>query len=574
MELTTPNLRQIHGVRLIRLTGTREERAIQHGRIIAALKPEERDTLALQPLSTKNQTLVKRAAGRIPGISSLFETFYDAFVFRQYRNLPKEYRNRLKPFAKHAHLSTRKLWLSLYQPDLLMVLAAMAHEKVRNQFVSGMPGCTSGVIEKNGETLFLRNLDYPAASHWEKWPTVFYHEPSDAQRFVSVSSLGIHTAGLTGWNESGIVFSLHAHFSKQTSLTGVPIFFLGEDIMETARTFEEAVHICKKFKTIGSWAINLMSLKERKGATIELSNESISVHPMNSEQYEKETEQQILAHSNGFNHGQFKEHEIYFSGAFFEDIRARKLGLDSALKKNPDLRDAITALASHHDYQTGFQRVFGNTVSVVTTIQSMVIQASTQSCYLSIRQETPTPFGPFLKIPFRWEDVAACEANPELVMPKTEFSESFIHAVHAYHQAYVAWQVSDQPVKKAAEQTHSFLIQATEFEPEDPHLWMQRGYFELIHREGKMAQECFTTALKFALSPHLQTVARYFLAICSDLLGDRAQALEIYQTVLTTQGLDEKLKKKAEKRLNRPFQWNYCQKIEPDLQYVEPLQYP
>ena len=565
----------IQGIRAIRLQGTREERAIQHGKIVAALSPEERAALALTPLSRKNQDLIAKSAQRLKGIGGVLSKFYEAFVLERMLELPTRYKKRLKPFAKASKISDRTLWMALYQPDLLMVLASMANDRVRNQFLQGMPGCTSGIYRTSEDSLlFLRNLDYPAAAHWEKFPTAFYHEPTDPGllRFVSISSLGIHTSGLTGFNEAGIAFSLHAQFSKKVSLKGAPVFFLGEDILEQARSLEEAIRLCREFKTIGSWTINLASFQENRAASVELSEGRIHVREMRS------APGSLLAHSNGFESPAFRKNELHFNGSFFEDVRARKCAMEAVHPQT--VVEALNALSNHRDFETGEIRVFGNTVSVVTTIQSTVIDPAQACFYLSRRDETPTSLGPYVRLPFRWEEIESdsdsvkATTSADSVSPSTEWSQEFLTALHAYHEAYVVWQVFDQrDWQGRSDVAHAYLLEATDTLPGDPHLWMQRGYFELLHAQYKVALGCFEKALDLKLSHHHRSVALYFKAACLDLLGDRANAVRHYGEVLSREPIDAKLQKRARNRLEKPFQRAYCQKIEPDLQFVEPLQY-
>ncbi|NDG84939.1 MAG: hypothetical protein EBX52_07875 [Proteobacteria bacterium] len=567
MEIET-----LKGIRLIRLTGTRKERAEQHGRYIASLDKSEQKALAFTPLSKKNQTLIRRATQRIPGVGKLMGGLYEAFVLERFLRLPKAYRARIEPFARASRIPLKKIWLSLYQPDLLMVLAASANPRVRNRFLQGLPGCSTFRVFHEEHTYFLRNLDYPAAAYWEKHQAVFFHEPSEPglQKYVSVSSLGIHTAGLTGWNEAGIAMSLHAHFSKQISLKGVPVFFLGEEILESAKTLDEAIELCRKFHPIGSWALNLTSFRENRSVTVELVGGKIFVRE--PEAMAGKNQACGIAHSNFFQSPEFQKHEIHFSGAFFEDCKSRKAGMDeacSALASDFSWSAALRVLGSHVEQNTGERRVFGNTVSVITAIQSVAFDPKDECLYLSIRQETPTGLGPYLKFPFNFEKISAYK-DPELLDVQHGLSDLFVRALHLYHQAYVAWQVRSEEAKVA----HAFLIQACETLPSDPHLQMQRGYFELIDDNPVEAHRAFDLALKEKLSSHVRQVALYFRACASDLLGQREQAIHDYQAILNEPVIDEKLGNRAKKRLNRPFQAAYCKRIEPDLQFVEPVNYP
>jgi predicted choloylglycine hydrolase len=580
--MDTLNSFLIEGIRILKLSGTDMERAIAHGDEIKKLSKEERATLALHPLSKKNQSLLERAIksntliptiAKNAAITAILKT-YEETIVRHHRFLEDRYRVRLEAFARQSRLSPRELIFSLYQPDFLMVLAALTSEKVSPHFLSGMPGCSSAIVRTgaDGGLTLLRNLDYPAAGHWEKWPTVFFHEPSEThyQKYVSVGSLGIHLAGLTGANESGIAFSLHAHFSKKISLKGVPIFFLGQEILESARTIDEAVKLCKEFKTIGSWAINLASDRENRAITVELSDGKTFVREMSPDD-------PAHAHSNGFQSTEFKKQELHFSGSFFEDVESRKASLENdlslPLEEILSLQQALGALASHRDFETDELRIFGNSVSVVTTIQSLAIDLKNQTIHLSNRNETPTPLGPFLSIPMDWNAIESTKNNPVLTQLTENHPEGFLEALHHYHEAYCSWHVKSEPPMMTLEH----LILATQDWKNDPHLWMQRGYFELIiatkpgHYET--ALECFEKAIFEKTSLHHNQVARYFRSACFDLLGRHEDALIDYQVLADAVDIDPKLKKRAEKRLKKPYQSAYCQKLVPDLQFVEPLEY-
>jgi len=575
----------IEGVRILRFCGTDAERAKQQADEITKLSLEEKKLLATHPLARKNQALLERAIHSnmlLPLIAKKAATkailkIYNESILRHARGLDEKYHERLSVFAEHSGLDPKELMFALYQADFLMVLAALTHEKTKPLFLSGMPGCSSAVVrttntrsEEPSLTL-LRNLDYPAAGHWEKMQTVCYHEPSEThlQNYVSVSSLGIHLAGVTGVNEAGVGFSLHAHFSKKFSLRGIPIYFLGQEILESARSIDEAIFICKSFKTIGSWAINLASARENRAVTVELSMGKTFVREMSPDD-------PAHAHSNGFQCEEFKKQELHFSGSFFEDVESRKSALEETLSREEGvltLQEALGALASHEDYETGIPRIFGNSVSVVTTIQSLAIDLGRKEIHLSVRSETPTPHGPFLCLPFEWKKIPIALSHPIFTSLEHPFSRNFENALHYYYLAYCSWHVACDPAEVALE----YLIDATELMPDDPHLLMQRGYFELFLSKTsghyRAALDCYTRALKQKTSLHHEQVARYFLAVCLDLLNQHDLASEEYQLLAHSMDIDPKLKEKAEKRLKDPYQSAYCQKIVPDLQFVEPLEY-
>lgn len=578
-----PSAYCINGVRILRLCGTDLERAIQHGEAIGKLTKLERKTLATNPLANKNQSLLERAIlsnTLLPAIAkkAIAQTVvkaYEKTILTHHRNLDERYTSRIEAFARHSNLSPRELIFALYQPDFLMVLAALTSEKVKPLFLSGMPGCSSAIVRTgpNRSLTLLRNLDYPAAGHWERWPTVFFHEPAETrfQNYISVGSLGIHLAGLTGVNQSGVAFSLHAHFSKKFSLKGAPIFFLGQELLENARSIDEAIFICKNFRTIGSWAINLASERENRAITIELSDGKTFTREMSPDD-------PAHAHSNGFQCTEFRKQELHFSGSFFEDVESRKASLEKNLTvANEDaiitMEEALSSLASHEDFETGEQRIFGNSVSVVTTIQSVAFDLKNHEILISARDETPTPLGPYLTVPTDWNKMEVAMTHPLFTELTHPFSSKFLDALHCYYLAYCSWHVMSEAPEKVLEH----LIHATEHLDNDPHLLMQRGYFELMLSRTaghyQAALYCFERALTEKMSTHHQQVARYFRGACLDLLGNHSEAMDEYAILATAGDIDPKLKKKAIKRLKKPFESVYCQKIVPDLQFVEPLEY-
>jgi hypothetical protein len=144
-------------------------------------------------------------------------------------------------------------------------------------------------------------------------------------------------------------------------------------------------------------------------------------------------------------------------------------------------------------------------------------------------------------------------------------------ALHHYHQAYVSWQVrGDRP-----EVAHALLIQAVEAWPRDPHLLMQLGYFELIGGQIPESQQHFQKALSISgLGSHHRDLCHYFMGACLDILGNREDAIRAYQTVTGRADAVPSLQRKAKRRLNRPFTAKLALRIEPDLQFIEPLNYP
>ena len=559
------DIQKRNNIRVVHLKGTRAERARLHGELLCDLKSEAKESLAFTVLSNKNQTLLKRAFPHSRMLGHLLSRLYEVLVWIQYLRLPKTYRDQLRPFKTAGGITQKVFRNSLFQPDLLMFLASIAGKKARNRLFHGIPGCSTLSVNFKDQIYFLRNLDYPAVGYWEKNPTLFYHEPSEPelQNYVGISSLGVDTAGLTGWNVSGIAFSLHAHFSKRVSLGGLPIFFLGDAILEKARTLDEAIEIAKNFKTIGAWTINLTSFSEKKSVCVELQGGRTAT---------RESKNGILAHSNIFITPEFQSEALHFNESVFQESESRKFFLERAgieLSKDFTWAKGVSVLSSHLDPSTESLRIFGGTVSVINTLQSIGFDPLEKCIYISVRNETPTGHGPYQKFPFSFDQSEFPLASSPLLEPEVKYEEPFMKALHAYYLAYLSWHGKGESPEIAL----SHLREATKINPHDPHLWLQRGYFELLTNQEPQALECFHHALKEKLSQNLTQVAHYFRGNAHDLLNDRQQAIEDYQAILKHQSIDSRLEQKARTRLKKPFSKKLTKFISPDMQFAEPIDY-
>ncbi len=302
------NYKLIDRLHLLRLTGKPLERGQQHGEAIKKILSSSTDPLALHVLAHKNQVLIERAIR-----TKMLGPVYEALILKVLMpRLPKEMRDIVETTIRASGTESKEAWLALFQPDMVMVLAAATTERFQNLFLEGIPGCSSAIVTQSPEHefYFSRNLDYPAASAWERWPTIFYHEPDQGQKYFHVASLGIHTAGLTAANESGIAFSLHAHFSKKFQLGGTPIFFAGGQLLENSYCLDDAIKELKKFKPIGNWAFNLASFKENKAISVELSEGKVFVRESDP--------QGSLAHTNGFQNQELWPNQLHFTSAVVE----------------------------------------------------------------------------------------------------------------------------------------------------------------------------------------------------------------------------------------------------------------
>ena len=173
----------------------------------------------------------------------------------------------------------------------------------------------------------MRNQDYPIVGPWEKNTLVAFCEPTekDLHPYMFVSSAGLHTSGLTSMNIHGLTVAAHAHFGKDVSLTGAPIFYLGSEVISRAKTIDEAIEIIKSHKPHANWTLVISSAKENKAVAVELTPKECHVRHMQNGK---------LAHTNFFHNEKLNKNEALICGGRHDDDFARITRMHEEIEKN------------------------------------------------------------------------------------------------------------------------------------------------------------------------------------------------------------------------------------------------
>jgi len=282
-----------NGLIFLRLKGTQFEMGYQHGYLLADLiqakigNPpvnmiefwsEYIDTEFVNSMAPGLGWLVKSLTAPYSEEASLADRIPDD-MFRSQAGVQAGYKkgiNDRKTFffmPPWSYLSLDEFILGYIQPDMCNIFLNRTlggTEPLVRPFVPcngtylpkvpiGQLGCTSVAIlpQKTVDKGLLIgcNFDYdPLAGLWEKNLTVILFDPlpedgqkpADIQKYLAVTSAGMHTAGLMGVNESGVVFRVHNNFSGETDksfnnlndpneLHGQPLLNFGSQILRFAR---------------------------------------------------------------------------------------------------------------------------------------------------------------------------------------------------------------------------------------------------------------------------------------------------------------------------------------------------
>lgn len=562
------------GVHVLHLQGTLAEMSAAHG----ALLREEIKQGALPYLGQKNDHLIQSSYifRDRPKLFKFVKSLIHIFIHRpMLAHVPRQYVEEAKALARTSGIPLDIIKEACVQADTLVVmLRFFLGRHVLSQLAGGFPGCTSvvacGPATESGGVIHARNMDYPTVGKWDVFPTVYYFDPQGVdrgQRFISLSTAGIHTPGITAVNESGLSLAAHFHCAKAVSPFGTPIQFIGAEIARRAHTIGQAVDVASNFERAGTWSIVVTSAKENTGVVIEMVHGKLSV---------RGPERGLLAHSNHFHTPEFQEREVLLSASVADDYVGRynrAIDLLGNAYGRVNRQTVAQILGDHFDHETGRVRSqSGHSVSVVTTVTSMIAELSQNRFWIANSGRSPTSLGDYTGFNVDEDFKNFDEREPEIFSWSTEGAQTIRgtpkeHAFKIFREAYKSFH-TDYDIAKAAEHAET----ASKADPEEGHFHLAHGHFRMRLNQPERALVAFELAKECALSAHMKNVATLFTGHALDCLGRRSDALSRYQDAIK-KTVDPHLRREARRCIKRPYSSERATRMTFDLQFCDSLEY-
>lgn len=359
------------GVNVLHLVGDRFEMAFQHGRLLAEEIAE--GTLEQTGLVANHGIENSLGNGPLARVAKWYARWgiAEPMLQRGARRAAEKGEESLMEgygLAEGSGVPVRTIFHAPIGPEVAQTLLGRTSGVVMG---ADPLQCTSftawGSQTKTGEIIIGRNTDYPLTGYFDRHPTVIYFDPTDTkQRYMCVTSAGCHNGTTGGMNASGIYLACHTVPASTVSETGNPVMMVGQAVLREATTLEEAEAIINEAKPAAGWNFHVVSVKERRSATFELSSVQIS---------RLDARREVHCTTNHYRQPEMQGHNLFVNNTVEIDTRARMARCEKLIAEAGGTLDAKTAakiLGDKHDDTVGRLRSGPNCVSASTTVSSSV----------------------------------------------------------------------------------------------------------------------------------------------------------------------------------------------------------
>ena len=265
-------IRQCGRLKIIHLVGSPEKRLATYGKLISEKK------VSRELIDYFSGRLLKDVSSLPQPIIWLLEKALNWHAARITQNAPAEMQIELEALAKSSGIPLVELQRGMLLADYSSWFNAWSE---RWPLKSLPPlGCTSIAKKFATDNFFYgRNLDFSSAGIWDKNPSLIVHLPeagSQELRHIAFGSDGAISGGITGVNEAGITVAIHQNFSRART-TGIPMFLLGEKLLRSVKSIEEAIQFLDANRPGPLWTYVITNLNTGEAAAIEVSQRHFHV---------------------------------------------------------------------------------------------------------------------------------------------------------------------------------------------------------------------------------------------------------------------------------------------------------
>jgi hypothetical protein len=463
-------------LRIIHLRGSQEAMGAQHGRLAVdfGLMEEATDcypNIAHRMLADANS---HQFLGR--ALHQIIKWNVNRWASKLERQRPIEYLKRSRAFVREiglpTHLTRQFTLMDVFQNTIGVAGRLRVGPMARAAAHMAVPACSSAMVwgdaSATGELLHARNFDFPANGIWDHYPTVVFCEPDDGLRYGYVSTMGVDLPGVTSFNEAGLTVTAHTRFHKDVTFNGRAIVDLTHDIVRRATTLNEALDICREHPVASTWGLAISSTQDKKAVILETTAKRV-------EEVSPALGRSFIQCTNANRHPDMIAGQVSPFPAWME-LNAQG---------GATAEDLECLLGDHEDpAMPGTERAGGGILAQALSVTSIVSMPE-QSAIRVSTSEAPTGWGPYMHIPWDWDQEVGCQTldwdKPPERTPHDTLRQGMRFQSGDPARGYAHWKEATRQDMKShhAPTTLSHIKRALEADPDVPTYRFMAGVLEL-----------------------------------------------------------------------------------------------
>lgn len=528
----------------------------------------------------------------------LLKPLVPAFLNLKYYNkinssMPKEELETMRGYAHVTGASMSDLKKAITNPDVGHVLVSdYMQDKILpfeakgefKKFVKVGPspwGCSSFIAmpeETSSKRLIVaRAQDYAGVGVFDQFPAVFYVDKPGKYKYVSIMTAGPALGVVTAMNEHGLVVALHSALSYDVNINGRPMLTLNRQIMEEAKTIDEAVAMCNATPPASGWMVNLADVVDGKprAARMEINAREKKCLVTYTKDYS------IL--TNHYLHDDTRKTEIKFGPSFDGHNTDRYERMTELLEDQSgkiDIESSMSILADRKDLRTGrFMSYPPSGVAAIDQVVSVVFLPETREMYVSDGLSPTASQGQYVHMNFDdlrkedddWKKDDNKDMSAESVIRGTDNDLSRWPAYQFVKQASIDLDfMRGNDGKKAL----ISMNKAVNAEPEEPMFHLYRAALQMrLERPAQAIPDLKMAAASDLLDDHRRHVAEFLIGKAYDSLGRRAEAQAVYQRIASDKDVYQKIRDAAQKFNEEPFDRSELKYMDMSIKFFDFISY-
>lgn len=568
---STSSYDRVEGIHVLRIRGTDYEMGYQHGQLLRESIPNGPlpyfahyvEKLLSAGLLGRFGTGPSRAIG---GVLSL------TVGQRIAKRFPKRALDAMDGLADGARMSRKELRRAVTMPETYLWVGS-AYKKIfraplGNRYGVPVLGCTSAIAwgdaTTHGRMLHGRNFDYQGVGVWDREQAVVFHEPKDGQPYVSIAAAGVILGGVTAMNASGLSLVVHQHIAcTDFDLDGMPIGFVGDEVMRYAKSLDDARRILDSHTPNGAWTYVITSARENRMMAYEVTSDRRAIvwpEDLPANGHPASREGGVFGYSNVYLHKELHKTEVDFYPSYWRNNMKRYHRANARLHEAYGNIDADVIASILGDVGGGETCRLSSAISALTTVASVVFDPSRSIVYVATGRP---PVCNRHYIAFDLEGRRVRADLPPVIGGSRVISDDVRSAFDAYREAYEA-----HFNKADVDAARKHVARARELQPRQPVYAFVAGLLELSANDPAAALRAFDEALALGHEePQRVASFRLWRGRALDALDRRSEAVVEYRAARAG---DPNVRRAAEKNERKRYkvrapavEWNFGDVISP-----------